>query len=296
MTPTDSWRRRVRRNERLFELLSLAATLVGLIVLGALVADVLIDGLGRLDWQFLTSFPSRKPDNAGIYSALVGSVWLLVLTALFAFPIGVASAVYLEEYAEPGRLEQAIEINIANLAGVPSIIYGLLGLELFVRIFHPITGGRSVLAGSLTMALLVMPIVIIAAREALKAVPGSLREGGYALGATRWQVVSTLVLPAALPGILTGTILALARAVGETAPLITMGALTYVAFVPQLGLEGLQSPFTALPIQIFNWVSRPQAGFQTNAAAGIIVLLVLMLVMNLAAILLRNRYQKRRVS
>ena len=296
MTPTDSWRRRVRRNERLFELLSLAATLVGLVVLGALVADVLIDGLGRLDWQFLTSFPSRKPDNAGIYSALVGSVWLLVLTALFAFPIGVASAVYLEEYAEPGRLEQAIEINIANLAGVPSIIYGLLGLELFVRIFHPITGGRSVLAGSLTMALLVMPIVIIAAREALKAVPGSLREGGYALGATRWQVVSTLVLPAALPGILTGTILALARAVGETAPLITMGALTYVAFVPQLGLEGLQSPFTALPIQIFNWVSRPQAGFQTNAAAGIIVLLVLMLVMNLAAILLRNRYQKRRVS
>jgi len=296
MTPTDSWRRRVRRNERLFELLSLAATLVGLVVLGALVADVLIDGLGRLDWQFLTSFPSRKPDNAGIYSALVGSVWLLVLTALFAFPVGVASAVYLEEYAEPGRLEQAIEINIANLAGVPSIIYGLLGLELFVRIFHPITGGRSVLAGSLTMALLVMPIVIIAAREALKAVPGSLREGGYALGATRWQVVSTLVLPAALPGILTGTILALARAVGETAPLITMGALTYVAFVPQLGLEGLQSPFTALPIQIFNWVSRPQAGFQTNAAAGIIVLLVLMLVMNLAAILLRNRYQKRRVS
>jgi phosphate transport system permease protein len=296
MTPTDSWRRRVRRNELLFELLSLAATLVGLIVLGALVADVLIDGLGRLDWQFLTSFPSRKPDNAGIYSALVGSVWLLVLTALFAFPIGVASAVYLEEYAEPGRLEQAIEINIANLAGVPSIIYGLLGLELFVRIFHPITGGRSVLAGSLTMALLVMPIVIIAAREALKAVPGSLREGGYALGATRWQVVSTLVLPAALPGILTGTILALARAVGETAPLITMGALTYVAFVPQLGLEGLQSPFTALPIQIFNWVSRPQAGFQTNAAAGILVLLVLMLVMNLAAILLRNRYQKRRVS
>jgi phosphate transport system permease protein len=295
MTPTDSWRRRVRRNERLFELLSLAATLVGLVVLGALVADVLIDGLGRLDWQFLTSFPSRKPDNAGIYSALVGSVWLLVLTALFAFPIGVASAVYLEEYAEPGRLEQAIEINIANLAGVPSIIYGLLGLELFVRIFHPITGGRSVLAGSLTMALLVMPIVIIAAREALKAVPGSLREGGYALGATRWQVVSTLVLPAALPGILTGTILALARAVGETAPLITMGALTYVAFVPQLGLEGLQSPFTALPIQIFNWVSRPQAGFQTNAAAGIIVLLVLMLVMNLAAILLRNRHQKRRV-
>jgi phosphate transport system permease protein len=295
MTPTDSWRRRVQRNERLFELLSLTATCVGLVVLGALVVDVLVDGLGRLDWQFLTSYPSRKPENAGIYSALAGSIWLLVLTALFAFPIGVATAVYLEEYAEPGPLEQAIEINIANLAGVPSIIYGLLGLELFVRIFHPLTGGRSVLAGALTMALLVMPIVIIAAREALKAVPDSLRQGGYALGATRWQVVATLVLPAALPGILTGTILALARAVGETAPLITMGALTYVAFVPELGLEGLRSPFTVLPIQVFNWVSRPQAGFHTNAAAGIIVLLVLMLFMNLAAILLRNRYQKRRV-
>ncbi len=295
MTPAESWRRRVRRADRLFEWLSFAATLVGLIVLAALVVDVLRDGLPRLDWQFLTSFPSRKPENAGIYSALIGSIWLLVLTAAFAFPIGVATAIYLEEYAEPGRLPQAIEINIANLAGVPSIIYGLLGLELFVRVFYPITGGRSVLAGSLTMALLVMPIVIIAAREALKAVPTNLRLGGYALGATRWQVVWTLVLPAALPGILTGTILALARAVGETAPLITMGALTYVAFVPELGLEGLQSPFTVLPIQIFNWVSRPQAGFHVNAAAGILVLLVLMLLMNLAAILLRNRYQKRRI-
>jgi phosphate transport system permease protein len=294
MTPTEGWRRRVKRNERLFELLSFAATITGLIVLAMLVIDVLRNGLPRLDWQFLTSFPSRRPENAGIYSALVGSVWLLVLTAIFAFPIGVATAIYLEEYAEPGRLPQLIEVNIANLAGVPSIIYGLLGLELFVRVFYPITGGRSVLAGALTMALLVMPIVIIAAREALKAVPTSLRLGGYALGATRWQVVRTLVLPSALPGILTGTILALARAVGETAPLITMGALTYVAFVPELGLEGLRSPFTVLPIQIFNWVSRPQAGFHVNAAAGIIVLLVLMLLMNAAAILLRNRYQKRR--
>jgi phosphate transport system permease protein len=294
MTPTEGWRRRVKRNERLFELLSFAATITGLIVLAMLVIDVLRNGLPRLDWQFLTSFPSRRPENAGIYSALVGSVWLLVLTAIFAFPIGVATAIYLEEYAEPGRLPQLIEVNIANLAGVPSIIYGLLGLELFVRVFYPITGGRSVLAGALTMALLVMPIVIIAAREALKAVPTSLRFGGYALGATRWQVVRTLVLPSALPGILTGTILALARAVGETAPLITMGALTYVAFVPELGLEGLRSPFTVLPIQIFNWVSRPQAGFHVNAAAGIIVLLVLMLLMNAAAILLRNRYQKRR--
>lgn len=294
MTPTEGWRRRVKRNERLFELLSFAATIAGLIVLATLVIDVLRTGLPRLDWQFLTSFPSRKPENAGIYAALVGSVWLLVLTAILAFPVGVATAIYLEEYAEPGRLPRLIEVNTANLAGVPSIIYGLLGLELFVRVFYPITGGRSVLAGALTMALLVMPIVIIAAREALKAVPTSLRLGGYALGATRWQVVWTLVLPSALPGILTGTILALARAVGETAPLITMGALTYVAFVPEPGLEGLRSPFTALPIQIFNWVSRPQAGFHVNAAAGIVVLLVLMLVMNAAAILLRNHYQKRR--
>jgi phosphate transport system permease protein len=294
MTPTEGWRRRVHRNDRLFKLLSFAATIVGLLVLAALVIDVLRTGLPRLDWQFLTSFPSRKPENAGIYAALVGSVWLLVLTAIVAFPIGVATAIYLEEYAEPGRLPQLIEINIANLAGVPSIIYGLLGLELFVRVFYPITGGRSVLAGALTMALLVMPIVIIAAREALKAVPISLRLGGYALGATRWQVVWTLVLPSALPGILTGTILALARAIGETAPLITMGALTYVAFVPELGLEGLRSPFTVLPIQIFNWVSRPQAGFHVNAAAGIIVLLLLMVLLNLTAILLRNRYQRRR--
>ncbi len=294
MTPSDGWRRRVRRNERLFELLSFAATLVGIVVLATLVVDVLRSGLSRLDWQFLSSFPSRRPENAGIYAALVGSIWVLVLTALIAFPIGVASAIYLEEYAEPGQLPQLIEINIANLAGVPSIIYGLLGLELFVRIFSPLTGGRSVLAGALTMALLVVPIVIIAAREALKAVPTSLRLGGYALGATRWQVVWTLVLPSALPGILTGTILALARAVGETAPLITMGALTYVAFVPELGPEGLRSPFTVLPIQIFNWVSRPQAGFHVNAAAGIIVLLALMLLLNLSAILLRNRYQRRR--
>jgi phosphate transport system permease protein len=294
MTPTEGWRRRVKRNERLFELLSFAATIAGLIVLATLVIDVLRTGLPRLDWQFLTSFPSRKPENAGIYAALVGSIWLLVLTAILAFPVGVATAIYLEEYAEPGRLPRLIEVNTANLAGVPSIIYGLLGLELFVRVFYPITGGRSVLAGALTMALLVMPIVIIAAREALKAVPTSLRLGGYALGATRWQVVWTLVLPSALPGILTGTILALARAVGETAPLITMGALTYVAFVPEPGLEGLRSPFTVLPIQIFNWVSRPQAGFHVNAAAGIVVLLVLMLVMNAAAILLRNHYQKRR--
>lgn len=288
--------RRRRLRDRAFELAGLACTLLGLVVLATLVVDVLVDGLPRLSWQFLTSYPSRRPEEAGILSALVGSIWLMVLTAVFAFPIGLGTAIYLEEYAEPGRLQRLIEINIANLAGVPSIIYGLLGLEIFVRILYPITGGRSILAGSLTMALLVMPIVIIASREAIRAVPDSLRMGGLALGATRWQVIRTLVLPAALPGVLTGTILALARAVGETAPLITMGALTFIAFLPELGPEGLRSPFTVLPIQIFNWVSRPQAGFHMNAAAGIIVLLVLLLTLNAAAIFLRNRFQSRRLA
>ena len=293
MITSEANRASRRRTGRLFELAGLAATCVGLVVLAVLVVDVFGDGLPRLSWEFLTSYPSRKPEDAGILAALVGSLWLLVLTALLAFPIGVGAAIYLEEYSIQSRLQRLIEINIANLAGVPSIIYGLLGLELFVRIMWPITGGRSVLAGALTMALLVMPIVIIAAREALRAVADSQRQAAYALGATRWQVTSRVVVPAALPGILTGTILALSRAVGETAPLITMGALTYVAFLPDLSLAGLQSPFTVLPIQIFNWVSRPQAGFHVNAAAGIVVLLVVLLLMNATAIILRNRYQRR---
>lgn len=288
--------RRVARRrfaERAFLGLGRAATFFGVGVLAVLVADVVIDGLPRLGWEFLSAFPSRKPEQAGIYSALIGSIWLLTLTAVIAFPLGVGAAVYLEEYSSQSRVERLIEVNIANLAGVPSVIYGLLGLEVFVRVMSPVTGGRSVLSGAMTMALLVMPIVIIASREALRAVPESLRLGGYALGATRWQVVSRLVVPSATPGILTGTILALARAVGETAPLITIGALTYVAFVPELSPAGLQSPFTALPIQIFNWVSRPQAGFHVNAAAGIVVLLVLLVTLNAAAVLLRNRYQRR---
>ena len=293
MTTNEAHRAARRRAGRLFEVSGLLATCVGLVVLAVLVADVFSDGLPRLGWDFLTSYPSRKPENAGILAALVGSLWLLVLTAIIAFPIGVGAAIYLEEYSTQSRLQRLIEINIANLAGVPSIIYGLLGLELFVRIMQPITGGRSVLAGALTMALLVMPIVIIAAREALRAVAGSQRQAAYALGATRWQVTSRVVVPAALPGILTGTILALSRAVGETAPLITMGALTYVAFLPDMSLAGLQSPFTVLPIQIFNWVSRPQPGFHVNAAAGIVVLLVVLLLMNATAIVLRNRYQRR---
>ena len=220
----------------------------------------------------------------------MGSALLLILTGLFAFPIGVAAAIYLEEYATDNFFTRFIEINIANLAGVPSIIYGLLGLEIFVRAMGGITGGRSILSGALTMALLVLPIVIVSSREA---VPKSLREAGYALGATRWQVVRDQVLPVAMPGILTGTILALSRAIGETAPLITIGALTYIAFLPPLSLKALQSPFTVLPIQIFNWVSRPQKAFHANAAAAIIVLLVLLLSMNAAAIYLRNRLQVR---
>jgi phosphate transport system permease protein len=281
----------------LFVLGAGAATSAALLVLGALVLDVVHDGASRLSWEFLTSFPSRRPAQAGILSALVGSCWLLALTALIAFPIGVATAVYLEEYdTTDTRFRQLIEVNIANLAGVPSIIYGLLGLGIFVRVMAPITGGRSVLAGALTMALLVMPIVIIAAREALKAVPDGLRQGGYALGATRWQVVSRIVLPSASSGILTGMILALARAVGETAPLITIGALTYIAFLPELSLEGLRTPFTVLPIQIFNWISRPQPEFHDNAAAGTIVLLVVLIAMNALAIFLRLRLQRQRES
>jgi len=295
LTSTNPKSQLARRKQlgRIFEVFSLLATLLGIVVLFTLLVDVFSDGLPRLSWDFLVSYPSRKPEEAGILSALVGSLWLMVLTALFAFPVGVGAAVYLEEYAPEHWLTRLIEINIANLAGVPSIIYGLLGLEIFVRVMEPITGGRSVLAGSLTMALLVMPIVIIAAREAIRAVPDSLRQAAYALGATRWQMVRDHVLPAAFPGILTGTILALSRAIGETAPLITIGALTYIAFLPELSLAGLQSPFTVLPIQIFNWVSRPQKGFHANAAAGIVVLLGVLLLMNAIAILLRNRYQRR---
>ncbi len=284
-------RRRVKDN--LFELMALIATLVGIVFLSVLIVDILRDGWPRLSWQFLTSYPSRKPEQAGILPALVGTLWVVPLAGLMAFVVGVMAGIYLEEFAPRNRLTAFIEINIANLAGVPSIIYGLLGLQLFVRVMEPITGGRTVLAAAMTLALLVLPIVIIATREALRAVPPSLRLAGLALGATQWQVVRDHVLPLAFPGILTGTILAVARAIGETAPLIPIGALTYVAFLPPLGLEGLRSPFTVLPIQIFNWISRPQKAFHTNAAAGIIVLLAVLLLLNGVAIYLRARLQRR---
>ncbi len=272
--------------DRLLGLFGLLAMLLGLVALGALLYDVARDGLGRLSWEFITSYPSRRAEQAGILPALVGSVYVIGLTTLIAVPLGVGAAIHLEEYGVRGRFSRIIEINISNLAGVPSIIYGLLGLGLFVRVLGM---GRSVLAGSCTLALLVLPVIIISTREALRAVPKSLREGSHALGATRWQTIWHQVLPAAFPGILTGLILALSRAIGETAPLITIGALTYVPFLP----SDLYSPFTVLPIQIFNWVSRPQAAFAENAAAGIVVLLLLLLAMNAVAIVLRDRFQKR---
>ncbi|NWF59575.1 MAG: phosphate ABC transporter permease PstA [Fischerella sp.] len=275
--------------DRIFKIAVWVATFVGIVVLIVLLADVLIDGLPGLSWSFLTSFPSRRPSQAGILSALVGSLWLLVLIALFSFPLGVGAGIFLEEYATDNWFTRLIEINISNLAAVPSIIYGLLGLGLFVRLMEPITGGRSILAGTLTLTLLILPTIIIATREALRAVPNSLRQAGYALGATRWQVIREQVFPLAFPGILTGTILALSRAIGETAPLITIGALTYIAFLP----SGLQSSFTALPIQIYNWVSRPQTAFHDIAATGIIVLMVLLLLMNATAIFLRDKFQTR---
>ena len=269
----------------IFQIACFGAIAVGILTLVVLLVDVLYRGLPGLNWNFLTSFPSRFPSQAGILSALVGSIYMILLTALFAIPTGIAAAIWLEEISRKNRLTQIIEINIANLAGVPSIIYGLLGLGIFVRVFG---FGRSLLAGSLTMALLVLPIIIINAREALRAVPPSQREAAYALGATRSQVTMRVVLPAALPGIMTGVILALSRAIGETAPLITIGALTFIAFLP----EGPLDAFTVLPIQIFNWVSRPQAGFHDIAASAIIVLLVVLLGMNALAVWLRDRARR----
>lgn len=272
--------------ERLFELCCLLAVVLPLLLLAILIGDVLVDAAGRISWEFITGYPSRRAERAGILPALVGSVFLISLTAVLALPVGVGAAIYLEEYGKRSKLAGFIEINIANLAGVPSVIYGLLGLGLFVRTLGL---GRSVLAGAATLSLLVLPIVILSSREALRTVPLALREACYALGSTRWQAIRRVVLPSALPGILTGSILALSRAIGETAPLIVIGALTYVTFLP----DSIHAPFTALPIQIFNWVSRPQPEFVVNAAAGIVVLLVTMLLLNAVAILLRNRLQRR---
>ena len=274
-----------RSGDPLLEIFGVLVTLLALAALATLLYDIIRDGAPRLSWQFLTSLPSRRPEAAGIYTALIGSIYVIGLTAVIAVPFGVAAALYLEEYARKGTLSRIIEINISNLAGVPSIIYGLLGLGLFVRTMGM---GRSVLAGACTLAVLVLPVVILATREAVRAVPQTSREASYALGATKWQTIWHHVLPSAFPGILTGVILALSRAIGETAPLITIGALTYIPFVP----DSIWSQFTVLPIQIFNWISRPQAAFGENAAAGILVLLMLLLAMNAVAIVLRDRFQR----
>jgi phosphate transport system permease protein len=272
--------------DRAFEFVALIVLLLALAALGVLLWDIVSDGAQRLNWQFFTSMGSRRAESAGIYHALAGSIVVIALTGALALPVGVAAAIYLEEYGTRSVVARLIEINIANLAAVPSIIYGLLGLGLFVR---AVGLGRSVLAGGATLALLVLPVVILSTREALRAVPKSLREGSYALGATKWQTIWYQVLPVAMPGIMTGLILALSRAIGETAPLITIGAVTFVTFAP----DSVWSPFTVLPIQVFNWVSRPQVEFQANAAAGIIVLLVLLLTMNAVAIVIRDRFQKK---
>lgn len=275
--------------DRAFHALGVAVLALALVALGLLLWDVIRDGAGRVSWAFLSGYPSRRAATAGLLPALAGSVWLVVLAALLSVPVGVGAAIALEEYGGQGRWWRLIEVNLATLAGVPSIVYGLLGLGVFVRALRL---ERTILAGAATLALLMLPLVIITAREALRAVPRDLREGSLALGATKWQTTWHQVLPAALPGVLTGVILAVARAIGETAPLIVIGALTYVPFVP----DGPSAPFTALPVQIFAWVSRPGAGFRTNAAAAILVLLVVLLVLNGLAIWVRDRAARGRAA
>ena len=285
--------------DALFAIIGLLALLVGLITLLALLADLAKEGAGRLSWQFFTSYPSRFASQAGILSAWVGTTLVMLVTAATAVPLGVAAGVYLEEYAPRNWLTALIEINIANLAGVPSIVYGLMALGLFVYQFRL---GQSIVTAGLTLALLILPIVIVATRESIRSVPGSIREAAYALGATKWQTVKAHVLPYSTGGILTGVIIALSRAIGETAPLITIGALTFIAFLPGapvksefpfVSFEWLMSPFTVMPIQMFNWVSRPQREFHLNAAAAGLVLMAMTLAMNGLAIYIRYRFRKR---
>ncbi|MFD0761470.1 phosphate ABC transporter permease PstA [Lutibacter aestuarii] len=275
-----------RLKDQLFKIWGIVCTLIGLVLLIIFIGDIFIDGISRIDWEFITDLPSRKAEKSGIYTALMGSIWILILTTIISFPIGVAAGVYLEEYSKKNRLSALLEINISNLAGVPSIIYGLLGLELFARIMNL---GASVLTGSLTLSLLILPIIIVATREAIKSVPNSIRDASFALGASKWQTIWHQILPASGGGILTGVILALSRAVGETAPLIVIGALAYVPFAPSTPMD----EFSVLPIQIFNWISRPQHGFIENAAAAIIILLLITFVMNGIAVYFRNRWQKK---
>ncbi|MEW5320625.1 phosphate ABC transporter permease PstA [Geobacillus thermoleovorans] len=262
------------------------ATIFGLIVLAFLLSRVVMQAIGWLDIDFLNRFPSRRPEQAGIKSGLIGSLWLMGIVAPVSFILGVGTAIYLEEYAKKSRFTMFIQTNISNLAGVPSIVFGLLGLTVFVR---ELGLGRSVLAAGLTMSLLVLPVIVVAAQEAIRAVPHQLREASYAMGATKWQTICLVVLPAALPGMLTGSVLALSRAVGETAPLVVLGIPTFIAYLPNSVLD----TFTVMPLQIYNWTGRPQEEFQHVAAAGIIVLLIFLVVMNSLAVFIRNKFQKR---
>ncbi|HET6892783.1 MAG TPA: phosphate ABC transporter permease PstA [Pyrinomonadaceae bacterium] len=288
-----------KRQDFVFNIVGIICTLIGIITLGALLVDLLVDGLSRLSLGFLTSFPSRFADQAGILSSWVGTILIMIVTAGAAVPLGVAAGVYLEEYARKNWFTNLIEINIANLAGVPSIIYGLMALGLLVYQFRL---GQSILTGGLTLAFLILPIVIVATREALRTIPQGIREAAYALGSTKWQVVRHHLLPYSLGGTMTGIIIALSRAIGETAPLITIGALTFIAFLPPppvqsqppfISFAWLWSPFSVLPIQMFNWVSRPDQAFVVNAAAAGLVLIVVTLSLNAVAILIRYRVRKR---
>ncbi|QQE74864.1 phosphate ABC transporter permease PstA [Brevibacillus composti] len=272
--------------DRASRIVFLLATMLGVVALGILLYRILSDGLGWLDWQFVTSFASRFPERAGILSALFGSLWIIGITAPIAFILGIGTALYLEEYAKKGWLTNLIQVNINNLAGVPSIVFGILGLGLFVEGFM---FGRTILSGALTMALLVLPIIVVASQEAIRSVPQHLRNASYALGASKWQTIRGVVIPAAFPSILTGFILALSRAIGETAPLIVVGAVTFIAFIPSSPLD----QFTVLPIQIYSWTSKPQDEFRAIAAAGIIVLLIVLFTLNATAVYLRNKFQKR---
>jgi len=278
--------RKNRLKDQAFKIWGIFCTLLGLVLLAIFIGNILIDGIMRIDWAFVMNLPSRHAEESGIYTALMGSIWVLLLTTIIALPVGIAAAIYLEEYSKKNKLATILEVNISNLAGVPSIIYGLLGLEVFVRIMEM---GASVLAGSFTLALLILPIVIVSTREALKAVPKSIRDASFAMGASKWQTVYHQLLPASFGGILTGIILALSRAVGETAPLIVIGALAYVPFAPSSPMD----EFSVLPIQIFNWITRPQHGFVENAAAAIIILLLITFVMNGIAVYFRNKWQKK---
>jgi phosphate transport system permease protein len=290
---------RGRRWDQVFAIVGLICMMVGVLTLAVLLVGLVQDGAHRLDWTFFENFPSRRAERAGILSAVVGSSLVMLITAVTAIPLGIAAGVYLEEYARRNWVTDLIEINVTNLAGVPSIIYGLLALGLFV---YALDFGQSILSAGLTLALMILPVIIVATREAIRAIPSSIREAAYAVGATRWKMVRDHILPYSAGGILTGVIIGLARAIGETAPIITIGALTFIAFLPPAPITGdfpyvsfewLESPFTVMPIQMFNWLSRPQAAFQENAAAAGIVLVVMTLVMNGAAIWLRIRFRNR---